>query len=389
MVVYIDDSMFDTDEIRLMLRGDNILHDSDKRIIGAITRYYLEGEPRNENKQYGNEIREELLKYLNELKESNTPDLEIALFNTIKERLECKTTEKVLAYILLGCKPPKDDLPIKMVHIFGRVQRLKHRNDWLNNFTINAYLDMLTLVAYHEFDSPDLWTIKDETAAPINESIELDWSKCRKFMVGSFREFIIKKNLVPSCNVKEILKRLNRKSDNLSHMSDKDLCDVCASIFTCGTVGSHGCDCFFIPGMTLSIKDIYLINKRYPSITIFGVINNQTYRSGNGGEHWVYLGFHNGKANLICSEGSDFSVFKDGGKLKNEILNYFGIDHSMRKIQHDGFNCAFYSVLSAYSMLLHNSNITEAVNYIGDNAEMPVPGKSIKDIRERLINFEQ
>ena len=51
MVVYIDDSMFDTDEIRLMLRGDNILHDSDKRIIGAITRYYLEGEPRNENKQ--------------------------------------------------------------------------------------------------------------------------------------------------------------------------------------------------------------------------------------------------------------------------------------------------------------------------------------------------
>lgn len=381
MVVNIDDSAFDTDEIRLLLRGDNILHDSDKRIIGGVIRYYLveNTSAKNENKQYGDDIRRIMKDAINKTRD------DVELFEVLKKELKCKTNEKLLVYILLGCKPYKDDLTIKLTHVFGRIQRLKHINDWLNNFTINAYLDVLTLTAYKEFDSPDLWTVQRNNAEPINEDVELDWSKFRKYHVGSLRDFMITHNLVPHCDVNQILKKLGRNSTN-TNMTDKDVCDVCYMIFACSTIGAHGCDCFFIDGMTLTIHEIYDALRRYPSLCIFGVMNTQTYKSRGGGEHWVYLGFYKGQANLICSEASDFNGFHDGGELKHEIEKYFGMNHSMRKVQHDTFNCAFYSVLSAYCMLVTDNDIVKSVNMIGDNATSLVEGKSIKDIRSRLVN---
>lgn len=381
MIIDIDDSVFDTDEVRLLFRGDNVLHNSDKKIIGAVVRYYLDGPDNNENKKYGTAIRNKMKKVV-----GNETD-GIKIYETLMKEFNCKTNEKLLAYILLGCKPYKDDLTIKMTHVFGRVQRLKHPNDWLNNFTINAYIDVLTLTVFHEFDSADMWSVSQEKAKRPNESITLDWAKCKKHLVGSFREFLIRENLIPNCDTYKVLEELRGKK--ITSMTDKDIVDVSQMVFACNSVGSHGCDCFFIVGMTVSIPEIYRFLKRYPSSTIFGVINTQTYRSGNGGEHWVYLGFHNGKANLICSEGSDFSGFHDGGCLRRTIEKYFGTDYSMRKIQHDGFNCSFYSVLSAYAMLTNDNNIKAAVDSIGDNATEIVEGKSIKDIRSRLINSEQ
>ena len=469
-VINIDDSLFDNDTERLMLRGDNVLRDVDKCVIGAIVIYYLNREPNNENKQYGDAIRKKMKKILNKLinsddsymaldddvnnddvnngtnntsnnntsntnsnvnnsntntisntNNSNTNNsntisinnlltnnnfikhaaatishkkrmnkndirnLYVKFFNELKNEFNCKTNEKLIAYILLGCKPPGDDLTIRMTHVYGRVQPLKNRNDWLNNFTINAYLDVLTLIMFREFDNDDNWSIYDRNTATLpNENISLDWKLCKKQIVGSLREFMIRNNLIPGVSVNKILERLGRNT-TIENMSDKDVCDVSQMVFVCNSIGAHGCDCFFL-GMTPTIHEIHEFTKRYPSSTVFGVMNTQTYASKSGGEHWVYLGFHDGKGDLICSEGSDFTVFKDGGALHEEITRYFGTDYSMRKIQHDTFNCAFYSVLAAYSMLLHQNIITSAVDHIGDDATKILLGKSIKDIRERLIN---
>lgn len=383
MVVNIDDSPFDTDEVRLLFRGTNELHDWDKNVIGQIVRYYLDKPPNNENKKYGDEIRSEMEKIIGDERDG------IKIYEIIKEHFECKTNEKLIAYIMLGFKPYKDDLTVRMAHVFARLQRLKHKSEWLNNFNINAYLDVLSLNVYHKYDNPDMWSIKKESATLPNNEIDLDWSKCRKFLVGSFRDFLITHNLIPGCNIYEILQSIRDKPIKEDHkLTDKDVVDISQMIFPYSYIGSHGCDCFFIVGMTLSINDIYNILKRYPSSTIAGVINTQTYRSGNGGEHWVYLGFSSGKANLICSEGSDFTVFHDGGCLHRTIKKYFGVDYSMKKVQHDGFNCGFYSILAAISMMAYDNDIITAVEHIGDNATNFKEGKSITDIRNRLINSE-
>ena len=383
MVVNIDDSPFDNDEVRLLFRGNNVLHEWDKNIIGQVVRYYLDKPPNNENKKYGDDIRKKMEEIIGDEKDG------VKIYETIKKEFNCKTNEKLIAYVMLGFIPYKDDLTVRLAHIFARLQRLKHRNDWLDNFTINAYIDVLSLSVYHKFDNPDLWSISKESAILPNKEIELDWTKCRKHLVGSFRDFLITKNLIPNCNVYDILSDIRgEKIDESSTLSDKDVVDISQMIFPYSYIGSHGCDCFFIVGMTLSINDIYKILKRYPSTTIAGIINTQTYRSGNGGEHWVYLGFSNGKANLICSEGSDFTVFRDGGCLHKTILKYFAVDYSMHKVQHDGFNCAFYSVLAAYAMMTYENDIKVAVKHIGDNAKNLKEGKSITDIRNRLINSE-
>ena len=509
-IIDIDEELFDNNDERLMLRGDNVLHDSDKRVIGAIVIYYLTGESNNENKEYGNAIRRKMKKILNRLINSSdsdknainnikndivntdatnaavnnnavnnnavnttsnntsntvsntvsnntsnttsntasnntsnntsntisnttsntasnttsnttatpnnqssisihsilsnnnfsnkahkqvskqntdtniTEDLCVRFFNELKNEFNCKTNEKLIAYILLACKPPSDDLTIRMTHVYARVQPLKNRDDWLNNFSINAYLDVLTLIVFKEFDNDDNWSVDRNTAAPPNDNIDLDWKMCKHKIVGSLREFMIRNDLIPGVSVNKLLERLGSNS-TIENMTDKDVCDVSQMIFVCNSIGAHGCDCFFLD-MTPTIEEIHKFTKRYPSSTVFGVMNTQTYKSRSGGEHWVYLGFHDGKADLICSEGSDFSVFRDGGILRREITKYFGIDYSMRKIQHDSFNCAFYSVLSAYSMLIHNNVIKNAVEHIGDDATKLLLGKSIKDIRERLIN---
>lgn len=378
----IDDTEFDTDEIRLMLRGDNKLTDADKRVIGAVAIDYLSRNVRQENRRYGKTLYDAMKVMV--AKVPNPHDY-VAVYNVLKEGLQCKTNEKLLCYMTLAFKEPNDDLPIKLMHVYGRVQRLKNKNDWLNNFTINAYLDVLSLTAYHEFDSDVLWTVRREKAAPINESVELNWDRVRKLLVGSLRDFMITHDVVPGITN---VNRLIGKSDG-EKLSSKDVCDICNKIFVCNVIGCHGCDCFFVMSdKCITIPEIYQVMKRYPSSTTFGVMNTQTYASRAGGEHWVYLGFSNGKANLICSEGSDFSCFKDKGKLKNEILKYFGVAYSMRKIQHDTFNCSFYSILSAYCMLIHDNDIIKAVDNINDNATGLVAGRSIADIRERLINYK-
>ena len=378
----IDDTQFDTDEIRLMLRGDNKLTDADKRVIGAVAIDYLSIPVHQENRRYGRALYNAMKGIVATL--PNQKDF-VAVYNALKSGLKCKTNEKLLCYMMLAFKEPNDDLPIKLMHVYGRVQRLKNKNDWLNNFTINAYLDVLSLTAYHEFDNEALWTIRRENAAPINESVELNWDRVRKLLVGSLRDFMITHDVVPGLN--NVNSLIGKAAG--AKLSSKDVCDICNKIFACNVIGSHGCDCFFVMSdRCITIPEIYQVMKRYPSSTTFGVMNTQTYASRAGGEHWVYLGFNGGKANLICSEGSDFGCFKDNGKLKNEILKYFGTAHSMRKIQHDTFNCSFYSVLAAYCMLIHDNDIVKAVDNIADNATGLVAGRSIADIRSRLVNYK-
>lgn len=307
------------------------------------------------------------------------------IYEIMMKELECRTPEKLLAYMLLGLKPANDDLLIKLTHVFGRVPKLEHKQDWLNNYSINAYLDVFTLVTYKKFDpnnSPDVWAIEKYSPDPIREDVSLPFKRLREKYVGRLREFMIEHNCIPGIDLRQYFTEF--KFDG-SHISDKDLCDICYQVFVGGTYYCHGCDAFFL-NMTLSIEEMIQAMKRYPSLLFYGVLNSQTYESRSGGEHWVFLGLRKMKASLICSQGSDFGVFRDGGRLRMTLEKYgFGLSYNSRVIQHDNNNCSFYSVLSVWGMMMFD-NIQKVVDFINDNGTGMIAGKDISDVRERLIN---
>ena len=377
-ILKIKEDMYQGDEVKLFLRGSGGLHDADKRVIGGVVLYYLNGNTSPENISHGPTIK----KYIRECLNNKSMD-EKDVYETLFREFECTMPEKLLAYLLIGLKPHGDDLLIKLTHVYGRVPRLDRQNDWLNNYSINAYLEVLTLTAYKKYDNADLWTVNRQEAAPINKSVNVNFKLLREKMVGRLRDFMITYNYVPGVDVYSLF---NKHSPN--DFTDEDVCDISQQIFIGNTFYCHGCDCFYI-GMSLSIDDIVSALERYPSTVFFGVLNTQTYESKSGGEHWVYLGLHQKKADLICSQGSDFNVFHDKGKLYSDLESRgFGFNYNMRTIQHDNNNCSFYSVLSAWAMMINDNDIVKSVDYISDDATAIVQGKNIDDVRARLINWK-
>ena len=162
----------------------------------------------------------------------------------------------------------------------------------------------------------------------------------------------------------------------------KEICDLCYKRYPFFYGGSHGCDVFDIPTLSLSLEEIKQFLDRYPSARVGYILNTATYASGNG-EHWVALELTKGKARLVCSQQSDFNTFKDGGRLRNELHRLgFGEEWNTREIQKDDHACGMFSAMSLMKLLQYRGDINKAVDSIGvDMTELGKPvGKASNTI---------
>lgn len=162
----------------------------------------------------------------------------------------------------------------------------------------------------------------------------------------------------------------------------KEICDLCYKRYPFFYGGSHGCDVFDIPTLSLSLEEIKQFLDRYPSARVGYILNTATYASGNG-EHWVALELTKGKARLVCSQQSDFNTFKDGGRLRNELHRLgFGEEWNTREIQKDEHSCGMFSAMSLMKLLQYRGDINKAVDSIGvDMTELGKPvGKASNTI---------
>ena len=150
-----------------------------------------------------------------------------------------------------------------------------------------------------------------------------------------------------------------------SGMSDEMVCDECYLHYPFFFGGSHGCDVFTIPQMSLSIDEITQFLERYPSARVGYILNIATYRSGNG-QHWVALELTQGHAKLICSQKSDFSVFRDPALREALNRNNYKLEHNTKSIQRDDYACGAYAFVSLME-LLRLGDIEKAVEAIGVN----------------------
>ena len=394
-----------------LLFGKHIT-DYAKKIIFKVIEYY-----RNKDIEGNTDIKRKIIKYLNKVFEDK--DLN---YDKLMNKFNAQTNECLLGYMLIAYQNNNLDLMLRTTYTFGRVLPLDYKNEWFDNYRLNAYGNVLNMVMWKEFDMDDVYTI-DENPKPINESVELPFNKVVKYMVGSLRAFIIDYELYPknikyertSDNLNGRLgqnysgSRFNRNIRNVKNENEnensnensnknstlsggdieaiispedyhklkgllsepnktaKQICDECYLHYPFYFGGSHGCDVFNL-GMTLTVREIKLFLDRYPSARIGYILNTATYRSGKG-EHWVALEFTHGKAKLVCSQQSDFSVFRDGGELRREIHQIgYGEEWNNRLIQLDDHACGAFSAMSLLQ-LLRFGDIDKAVDAIGVNME--------------------
>lgn len=417
-------------DTRSLLNGKEI-NVYNKNILFEVIKYY-----NNKDIHGDTDTKRKIIEYLHKIFKEE--DLN---YDKLMHKFNAQTNECLLAYILIAYKNDKLDLILRCMYTFGRVLPLKYETEWFDNYRLNNYGNPLNMVMWSKYDCDYIYTINDEEPLPINHSIKLPYAKVIKFLVGSLRAFIIDHSLYPenfqsnsqntiSTNPTNIRNnsqinlttniRNNSQStistNQLSHkpyaltgadiealisssdfdrfrdgiedkssrnLNGEQICDECYLHYPYYYGGAHGCDCFDV-GLSLTMDEIKLFLERYPSARVGYILNTATYKSGKG-EHWVALELTKGKAKLICSQQSDFSVFKDGGKLNNDLQRLmFGQEYNPKLIQVDNCNCGVFSSLALYELLCHKSSISEAVDAIGVNAKNLKEGADINTFRKRI-----
>ena len=393
-------------DTRSLLSGKEI-NVYNKNILFEVIKYY-----NNKDINGDTDTKRQIINYLHKIFKEE--DLN---YDKLMRKFNAKTNECLLAYILIAYKNDKLDLILRCMYTFGRVLPLKYETEWFDNYRLNNYGNPLNMVMWSKYDCDYIYTISNEEPQPINTSIKLPYAKVIKFFVGSLRAFIIDHSLYPenfrsnssltgssirsnSCKNKRYgltgadIEALISSSDfdkfrdgiedkSSRNLNGEQICDECYLHYPYYYGGAHGCDCFDI-GLSLTLDEIKLFLERYPSARVGYILNTATYKSGKG-EHWVALELTKGKAKLICSQQSDFSVFKDGGKLNNDLQRLmFGQEYNPKLIQTDNCNCGAFSSLALYELLCHRSNISEAVDAIGVNAKNLKEGADINTFRERI-----
>lgn len=377
-------------DTRSLLSGKD-LNNYNKSILFEVFRYY------NNKKIEGNtDTKRKIITFLHKIFQEKDLD-----FDKLMRKFDAKSTECLLAYFLIAYKSDNLDLILRCMYTFGRVLPLKNETEWFDNYRLNNYGNPLNMVMWKKFDCDDIYTVNEVEPKPINKTVQLPFGKVVKFLVGSLRAFIIDHALYPSScssspsslaggDVEAVVSPGNYSQfrDGLSDLHSRNLnaeqiCDECYQHYPFFYGGAHGCDVFDL-GMTLTLSEIKSFLERYPSAHVGYILNTATYRSGKG-EHWVALEFTKGKAKLICSQQSDFTVFKDGGKLNSTLKQLmFGQEYNPVRVQVDDCNCGAYSALSLYELLCNNSDIRKAVEAIGVNGVNIKPGYDIQDFRKRI-----
>lgn len=388
------DDTFVNYNTRSLLCGKEI-NNYNKKILFEVIKYY-----NNKDIKGDTETKRKIISYLHDVFQEK--DLN---YDKLMRKFNAQTNECLLAYVLIAYKNDRLDLILRCMYTFGRVLPLRYETEWFDNYRLNNYGNPLNMVMWKKYDCDDVYSVNEYEPKPINRDVKLPYGKVIKFLVGSLRAFIIDHNLYPgsirnnsneqqeilsggdiealisSSNFAKFRDGLNDKHSR--NLTGEQICDECYEHYPFYFGGAHGCDVFDI-GLSLTLEEIKMFLERYPSAHIGYILNTATYRSGKG-EHWVALEFTKGKAKLICSQQSDFTVFKDGGILNRRIEQLmFGQEYNPVKVQTDSYNCGIYSALALYEMLCNNSDITKSVEAIGINGENIKPGYNIQDVRERI-----
>lgn len=407
-----------------------------KLIIFNVIRYY------NSKDISESGLKGRIIKYLNKLFKSEHLDYDILM-----RKFNAQTTECLLAYMLIAFQNNSLDLMLRTMYTFGRVLPMNKKSDWFDNYRLNAYGNVLNMVMWKKYDKPDVYTINSEPEV-IDKSVSINFAKAVKYFVGSLRAFIIDEELYPntittsnieslnnvvqyesSINKYDAVKRKHKqykhnemygskrfkdlklklgviggdiadiiapreyksKDINSNNKSAEDICDECYLHYPYFFGGAHGCDVFDL-GYTLTIDEIKAFLNRYPSAHVGYILNTATYKSGKG-EHWVALEFTKGSAKLICSQCSDFSCFKDGGKLRSAIRSAgFGEEYNSKKIQIDNYSCGSWSFCSLLELLRYG-DIRKAVDAMGVNLTNfgKEIGKSSNSdlVRKKIVGFKE
>ena len=334
-----------------------------KTVIFEVIKYY-----NNKHIDGNTDLKCRIIKYLNKV--FSEKDLN---YDKLMNKFNAQTTECLLGYMLLAFQNENLDLMLRTAYTYGRVLPMEHKHEWLDNYRLNAYGNAYNMIMWQQYDTDHVYTLK-ESPLPINKSVVLPFEKVLKYLVGTLRGFIIDRELyshvinVPNKmsggNI-EMMLSSNNDTIKSKHKTAEEICDECYLHYPYYFGGSHGCDVFSL-NMTLSIPEIKLFLDRYPSARVGYILNTATYQSGKG-EHWVAMEFSKGKARLLCSQQSDFSVFHDNGVLRNSIHSMcFGEEWNNRTIQYDNENCGIFSAISLLQLLRFKS-IDDAVDSIGIN----------------------
>lgn len=292
-------------------------------------------------------------------------------FDKLKSAFKAHSIECMLAYALLAYQSEDDDLMLRTMYTFGRVLPLKEKNQWFDNYRLNAYGNVYNLTMYRDYVERIPETENNKVSLKhiydvcikredINRRITIDPLLAKKFkikLIGTLREHIIRNGLLPNkTNTSSLLtwSMLEENSKQLpaetKNMTDLDICDTCYNHFPFYYGGCHGCDCFDL-GLTPTISELKLFLDRYPSARIGFILNTAMYKSGRG-EHWMALMLMKGRALLMCSQQGTFNDFHDGGELKSNLeKNGFILECNNVKLQHDNHSCGMQSVIALMQML--------------------------------------
>lgn len=414
-------------------------------------------------------------------------------FDTLMKHFDATTVECLLGYMLIAFQDENIDLILKTTYTFGRVLPLERITEWFDNYRLNAYGNVLNLIQYAKFDSPNVYTV-DYNPEPIDESVDVNdefFDKAVRFKVGSLRAFIIDNDLYPDivCDddgnvrseymmvgggmggrprpvemsptsmdmyamqggskgrcrretskedeerciftvsggvkfgVDDVCPRCHRVkcicgaipeqllpltrmmasivddgemtggdrqlsgggggngrsfADQFSNVhrrnqynviienkTPKQICDEAYLRYPFMYCGAHGCD-VFSSTMSMTVEEIDVFLKRYPSAHVGYILNTATYASGRG-EHWVAVDITRGYVKLVCSQASDFSVFNDQSFVQAfERLGY-KFEWNKKSIQRDHSSCGMFSAMSLMMMLRFNGDIEKTVDAIGSD----------------------
>lgn len=298
----------------------------------------------------------EIIEYIRKI--MNCKDI---TFETLKQKFHATSNECLFAYFVRAYLSSPKDMVLGWMYTVGRVLPMKRRDEWFDNFRLNAYGTCFNLIMWNEYNSEDSYSV-DYDPKPINTAQQINYSRFNDLLVGSFRTFLMEQHLLPF-EYKE-----NKVSESYNGLN---LSDLSYKYFPFYFGGAHGCDVFDIPSKSLTVSEIKNVLLRYPSALIGYILNTSTYRSGKG-EHWVAVVFSNHnklKCDLICSQQSTFDVFRDGGKLKSSLISLgFTLEHNPDETQRNNFSCGDLSALSLLKMIEYR-DIKQTVANIGINAE--------------------
>ncbi len=274
------------------------------------------------------------------------------------------TVELLFAHALIAFEELGDNtLLVRVANIFGRPLKLSNKEDWLDNWRINAPGFAFTMITWNGIDNDNTFNVKhhyDPSSVNINSLNGLTDRQIGymvKFIVNPARKFMIVNNIFPF-NYK-----LPKKIDENDHIG---ILKACYSIFPYSYLNAGGCD-MHNNIYTVSLELVKRYTDAFPN-SMLGVVENTATFASRGGAHWIAVFIYKGVASLLCSQQSEWSIFTDGGKFHNEMSTHYGLARNSVMIQHDNCNCGVYSLLALYKMIVHDGDITRAISSIGENA---------------------